>query len=317
MPEPSQAQLAIGVDVGGTKCAAGLVTLVDGRVLARRLQRTAPQRGGEAVLAEVCDMIRGLRAEEPSGAGATAVGVCVAELVSRDGHVVSDATIRWRDIQVADRIGMSVELPVSLDADVRAAARAEGRFGAGRNFESFVFVTVGTGISACLVIDGTPYAGARGLTGTFASSRGMIPNHDGELVPGPPLEQFAAGPAIAARFAALRADFNGDARDVLALAEVGDDLARTVVSSAAQALGAAVAQLVNVCDPEAVVIGGGLGLAEGLYRRALDQALREHVWADMHREILLLSAELGTDAGIVGAALSAVANQQLEAVPKP
>jgi glucokinase len=152
-------------------------------------------------------------------------------------------------------------------------------------------------------LDQRPYAGARGLTGTFASSPGLIPDRNGELVSGPALEQFAAGPAIATRFAAKRADFSGDAREVLALAEGGDELARCIVSSAGQALGAAVAQLVNVVDPEAVVIGGGLGLTERLYRRSLEQALREYVWSDLHRDIPLLSAKLANDAGIIGAAI--------------
>jgi glucokinase len=119
------------------------------------------------------------------------------------------------------------------------------------------------------------------------------------------LEQYAAGPAIASRFAALRTGFDGAAPDVLKLAEVGDEPARSVVKSAGLALGAAIGQLVNVLDPKAVVIGGGLGLAGGLYRESLDEALRTHVWSELHRDIPLLSAKLGADAGLIGAAVGA------------
>jgi glucokinase len=191
-----------------------------------------------------------------------------------------------------------------LDADVRAAARGEAHFGAGRDFYTFLYVTVGTGISACLVLNKTPYAGARGLTGTFASSNCLIPGTDGELHFGSPLEQFAAGPALAARFAELRSDFRGAAPDVLRLAEEGDPIARTVVSSSGKALGAAVAQFVNILDPDAIVIGGGLGLAEGLYRKLLNGSLRDYMWSEYHRDIKLLSAKLGNDAGMIGAALA-------------
>jgi glucokinase len=305
MPEPLHSSLAIGVDVGGTKCAAGLISLADGKIIARRLLPTEPERGGEAVLADVIDMVRGLHNEVPLGGRANAVGVCVAELVDSEGLIVSDATIRWRDMDVAERIGAAVGLQVTLDADVRAAARGEAVFGSGRGFQSFVYITVGTGIAACLVIGETPYRGARGLTGTMASSPVLVPNHAGQLVAGPPLEQFAAGPAVAARFAAGRANFRGDARDVVALAEAGDALAATVVSSAGRALGAAAAQLVNVLDPEAIVLGGGLGLTAGLYRQSLEQSLRAHIWSELHRDIPLQTAQLGNDAGMVGAALAA------------
>jgi predicted NBD/HSP70 family sugar kinase len=155
------------------------------------------------------------------------------------------------------------------------------------------------------VIDRTPYAGARGLTGTFASSRGLIPSDDGSLAAGPALEQFAAGPALAARLAALQAGFTGTAFDVVALAAAGDLPAREIVSSAGNALGAAIGQLVNVLDPEAIVIGGGLGMAGGLYREALEAAMRDHIWSELHRQLPLVSAELGNDAGLIGAAFGA------------
>jgi glucokinase len=306
-----QAQSAIGIDVGGTKCAAGLVLFPEGRVLARRLQPTQPERGGEAVLADVVEMARSLQREAAElGLQPTAISLAVAELVGRNGQVLSEATIRWRGIDVGAAIETATRLPLTLDADVRAAARGEAHLGAGRSFQSFLYVTVGTGISSSLVIDRAPYAGARGLTGTFASSRGLIPSDDGRLAAGPALEQFAAGPALAARLAALQTGFSGTALDVVALAAAGDLSAREIVSSAGNALGAAVGQLVNVLDPEAVVIGGGLGLAGGLYHEALEAAMRKHIWSELHRDLPLVSAELGNDAGFIGAAFGACSGQE-------
>jgi glucokinase len=90
------------------------------------------------------------------------------------------------------------------------------------------------------------------------------------------------------------------------LADEGDFLAQTVVSSAGAALGAAIGHLVNVLDPDAIVIGGGLGLAEGAYREAIKDSLRAHVWSEFHRDIELRSAQLGNDAGIIGAALGSI-----------
>jgi glucokinase len=230
-------------------------------------------------------------------------GVGVAELVDREGAVLSEATIAWKGISLKSRIQAATSLPVHVDADVRAAARAEARLGAGRGLGCFLYVTVGTGISSCLVLEGIPYVGARGLTGTFASSRGLIPAGGSQLIGGPPLEEFAAGPALATRYAQVCPGFVGTAVDVLSLAESADRNAESIAGSAGRALGAAIAQLVNVLDPEAVVIGGGLGLAGGVYRASVEDALRAHVWSEYHRDIPLRSAALGVDAGWIGAAL--------------
>ncbi len=296
---------AIGVDVGGTKCAAGLVSLVEGRVMARRLRPTDAGRGGPAVLADVIQLAQSLHEEAIQlGAEPAAIGVGVAELVGVDGRVLSDATILWKDLAVAGAIQEAVQLPARIEADVRAAARAEAKFGAGRGQSSFLYVTVGTGISSCLVIDGVPYAGARGLTGTCASSPGLIPGGDDQLAAGPPLEQYAAGPAIAARYAAAHDDRVSTA-EVIARCEAGDAQAAAIVESAATALGAAIGQLVNVLDPHSVVLGGGLGIVEGCYRDWIDRAMRAHVWSELHRDLPLVSAQLGVDAGLIGAALVA------------
>ncbi len=297
-------QCAIGIDVGGTKCAAALVSLPDGRLLERRVQPTRPERGGAAVLADVIELARSMQGAA-KGVVPHSIGLAVCELVGVDGQILSDATIRWLGMPIGAELHKATKLPVVVDADVRAAARAEAVLGAGQAFNSFLYVTVGTGISASLVINKKPCAGARGLTGTFASSRGLIPGDDDGLVSGPPLERFAGGPALAARLARVQAEFSGAAPEVLALADSGDREARRVVASAGEALGAAVAQLISVLDPEAVVIGGGLGVSEGLYRESAQHGLRSNVWSDVHRDVPLVTARLGTDAGVIGAALAA------------
>jgi glucokinase len=296
---------AIGVDVGGTKIAAGAVVLPEAKVVARRWQLTEASRGGRAVLDDVCKLAMSIANELRDFSPRIAVvGVGVAELVGREGRVLSAATIAWEGIDVVAELTQRLGVPTVLEADVRAAARGEACLGAGRPYEIFLYVTVGTGISASLVIAGKPLVGARGLTGTMASARGLIPGDDDRLVGGPPLEQFAAGPALAARYGSA-AGCDCSAPDVLARAAAGDASAAAIVSSAGEALGAAIAHLVNVLDPQAVVLGGGLGLEEGLYRQALEESLRRHVWSGLHADLPLVSAQLGADAGLIGAAIAA------------
>jgi glucokinase len=197
---------------------------------------------------------------------------------------------------------MAIAGPAVIEADVRAHALAEARYGAGRPYKLFVFITVGTGISSCLVQDGQPFAGARGNALVLASSPLTTTCTTCGAVQHPILEEYAAGPALVARYVQATARQATGAQDVLAAAYAGDTAASAIVASAGAALGVSIGWLVNVLDPEAVIIGGGLGTAGGLYWEQLVASTRAHIWADGSRELPILMAALGPDAGLVGAA---------------
>jgi glucokinase len=294
----ASAQYAIGVDIGGTKIAAGLVDLASGHVHTRRAVPTRPERGGEAVLADALTLAEALKQEIPTGVRGIGVGIC--ELVDGAGNVTSAHTVAWAGLPVRERFSRIA--PAVVEADVRAHALAEARYGAGRPFELFVFVTVGTGISSCLVQGGRPFAGARGNALVLASSPHTAVCEQCGAVNRPILEEYAGGPALVARY---NRDHGGHAtrgEEVLAMAARGDDGAATIVSSAGAALGVALGWLVNVLDPQAIVVGGGLGAAGGLYWDALLASTRAHIWADAGRDLPILTAALGPDAGLIGAA---------------
>jgi glucokinase len=242
---------AIGIDIGGTKIAVGSV-FADGRLEHRTEIATAGAPLDDVVAA--------------AAPGAVAVGVGICELVDNEGKIRSAESVSWTAADLAAALGGLG--PVTVEADVRAAAVAEARFGAGRPFSSFVYLTVGTGISHCLVVDGEPYRGAHGfaqLSGSAALS--FRCPHCGERVR-LSVEDVASGAALA--------------RDE-------------------SALGSLVALLVNVLDPEAVVVGGGLGSAPGAYWDGLVGAAREHVWADGAGDLPIVQAGLGADSGVIGA----------------
>src|SRR5262249_19571233 len=125
----------------------------------------------------------------------------------------------------------------------------------------------------------------------------------------PVLEAFASGPALVKRYNQCRAEPVENAETVLAAAARGEPDAIRVIRDAGEALGSGVGFLVNVLDPDAVVIGGGWGLAGGLYWEALVKSARRHIWAEPTRELPIIPAQLGPDAGMIGAAL-AVWDQQ-------
>jgi glucokinase len=201
--------------------------------------------------------------------------------------------------------------PAQVESDVRAAAVAEAIFGAGRGHRTFAYVTVGTGISSCLVQDGRPFKGAQGNAITLSSSPlSTVCTHCGTKL-NPVLEKFASGPAIAERFAqSHNAESTETCEEVFRAASNGDKDAVEILTSAGEALGVSVAFLVNVLDPEMIVVGGGLGLAGGLYWNAFERSCREHIFADNSRGLPIVSAKLGTDAGLVGAAAVVFAQQQ-------
>jgi glucokinase len=292
--------LAIGIDVGGTKIAAGLLAVATGEIITRRRTPTRLDRLGATALDDAVALARDLAAGAPGPVAA--IGIGVPELVDPHGGIVSAQTLAWRDLSVRERLAAIA--PTSIEADVRAAALAEARLGAGRPFGDFAYISLGTGISSTLVIAGRPYPGARGGALVLASGSIAIPcPRCGDLTSFV-LEDYASGPALAARFQTATGVAVGGAEAVIVAAEAGDAAACAIVVSAAEALGSAIGWLVNVADPAAMVVGGGLGSAPGLYWDHLTDAIRRHIWSDAARSLPLRQARLGADAGWIGAALA-------------
>ena len=300
----SQEVCAIGLDVGGTKIAAGVVAFPQADLLEERVIATQPERGGQPVLDDCLRLAEQLLDQAAErGMQAVGIGIGVCELVDLAGHVTSAHTLAWRDLPVQARFSQLA--PSVVESDVRAAALGEALFGAGRDSSLFVYVTVGTGISHSLVIEGVPFAGARGNALISASS----PLTTTCTVCGtrlrPILDDIAAGPALVAAYNRSSPIPLRTAQEVMAAAEAGDTLAWRVVYRAAQALGVGVAFLINVLDPERVIVGGGLGVAGGLYWRHFVRTTRAHIWSDTNRDLPIQMAALGTRAGLIGAAATA------------
>lgn len=290
----------VGLDVGGTKIAGGVVAVGSGKVLLRRVIPTRARRGGDAVLADAMSLAQDLSADASRlGIEVSAVGIGVAELVDADGNIRSSQTIDWVGLPIRERFASIA--PTTVDSDVRAAALAEGLYGAGAEYSLFAYVTVGTGISYSLVREGRPYTGARGNALVLGSSPLSTTCTECGTHLRPILEEIASGPALVARYNQIGGVVTRG-EDVVAAAARGEEAATEVVRSAGEALGNSVGFLVNVLDPEAVIVGGGLGLAGGFFWDSFVLSTREHIWSDGTRDLPILPAALGTDAGLIGAA---------------
>ncbi|MBZ5654880.1 MAG: ROK family protein [Acidobacteriia bacterium] len=291
----------IGIDLGGTKIAAGLVSFPSAKILARETIPTLPARGGEAVLNDTVGVARRLQNHAANlGVRVQGIGVGIAELVNLQGEITSDYLILWRKLPARETLSQIA--PTRFESDARAPALAEALFGAGRSFKHFVYVTVGTGISYCLVVEGQPYAGANGHAIIVGSGVLTSECEKCGTVQDQVLEEFAAGPSLVARYNHRVATPVTSGQEVVAAAAAGDGIAEQILRSAGSALGNSVGFLINVLDPAAVIVGGGLGLAGGLYWESFVDSTRRHVWSAVSKTLPIVKAELGSEAGLIGAA---------------
>jgi glucokinase len=306
---------AVGVDIGGTKIAALRISS-DGGIDAATVIPTPANDQDEAFPA-IEAAVSGVLDDSVVG-----IGVGVAGLVDVGaGVLLVTPNLAWRNLPLAARLGGAFGLPVTVDNDATAAAWGESRLGASRGSEDSLFVGVGTGIGGGIVSGGRIVRGAHGLAGEI-----------GHVIvePGGPRcgcgnrgcwEQVASGQAIerAGRRAVAEVPGSDIARlaagDPLRVtgelvteaARAGDEVAVAILADVGRRLGEGVAGLVNVLDPQIVVIGGGAAEAGDLLLVPLGEAFLASVeGADVRPEVPVVPAALGNDAGAIGAALLAL-----------
>lgn len=300
--------MIIGVDIGGTKIAAALVG-PDGQVSDRSQRPTPVEQGATAILATVVELVEGLRTRQDA---ITALGVGSAGQVDCASGVVVDANENlpgFRGLALREYLQSTLHLPVVVENDVKAAALAEARFGAGRGTQQMLLVMVGTGIGGALVINGQVYRGAAGIAGEI----GHLPflPENGRLCPCGRtgcIEAHASGRAISEIY--MQASHADHVIDVVAIAErarTGDELARTVLSQAGYALGLTLGGLLNTLNPDALILGGGVLQTGELFLDPLRQGMSVQALPRMLEAGQIRSMELAQDAVLIGASLLAAA----------
>ena len=292
------AQRAIGVDVGGTKILAGIVDR-QGEV-ARREERSTPISSQDELLSELDRIVETLLEDDVAGLG---FGL-PSTIDQRTGRAVSSVHIPLADLDFRDRMGERFGLPVAIDNDANAAAIAEWRLGAGRGASHVVVLTLGTGIGGGLILDGRPY---RGSIGAGAELGHIVLEYGG-----PPcgagctglghFEAVVSG-SVADAAAVRRFGAGTDARDLVGAAIAGDEGAREDLGEIGRRLGSGIASLVNIFNPEIVVLGGGFSEAGELVLAPARETLARDGLRPARDLVRIEWAELGAEAGMVGAAL--------------
>ncbi len=311
----SNSDLSIGVDIGGTKVLGGVVDR-SGKILTTHRKDT-PKQGGEALTQTIADVILELKAKF----SASYVGISAAGFVSSDRKTMLAAPniSGWNGINLENEISARVNLPVVIENDANAAAWGESRYGAGRGENQMMMLTVGTGIGGGVVVNGALHRGAYGIAGEFGHVRVVPEGHLCGCGARGCFEQYASGNALMrhAREAIagspdashnLLARGNGtieglNGKHITEAAQDGDMVALAAFNTTAQWLGAGIASLAVILDPACVVIGGGVVDAGEILLAPTRAAVERYMpFQGKHPSPRIVAAELGNEAGVVGAA---------------
>jgi glucokinase len=306
--------LSVGIDVGGTKIAGGVVD-EQGRILATAL-RESPATDTDAIEHAIEELVAELRADH----AVVAVGVGAAGFVdSKRSTVLFAPNLAWRDEPLRADLEKRIDLPVVIENDANAAAWGEFTFGAGEDVQDTLLVTVGTGVGGGIVLNGSLHRGAFGVAAEIGHMR-VVP--DGRICGCGNRgcwEQYASGSALVrdtreqARQGSLIArnllDRAGGTVDAITgpliteAARDGDSFAREQLASLGKWLGEGIASLTAVLDPAVVVIGGGVSEAGDLLLDPVRAHFKANLTGRHYRpELEVRAALLGNKAGMIGAA---------------
>ena len=306
--------LAIGIDIGGTKVAAGVVD-AEGRILSEA-RRSTPGNDPRAVERVILELVEELGRDHRIWS----VGIGAAGWMDLDGGtVLFSPHLAWRNEPLRDNLQRLLRRPVLLANDADAAAWAEWRFGAGRGEDRLVCITLGTGIGGAMVMDGRVERGRFGVAGEFGHQIIMPGGHRCECGNRGCWEQYASGNALGREARILARNNSPMAQDLLAavggqagkitgavvteLALAGDAASRELIDEVGEWLGLGLANLAAALDPGLFVIGGGLCSAGDLLVEPARKAFARNLTGRGFRPAAGISlAALGPKAGLIGAA---------------
>jgi glucokinase len=307
--------LTIGIDVGGTKVLGGVVD-ESGKVLTTARKDT-PRQGGSALTQTIADVAKELLQQH----SVTSVGVSAAGFVSSDRKTMlaTPNIADWNGVDLDQQLTQLIGLPVVIENDANAAAWGEAKFGAGKNQDHMMMLTVGTGIGGGIVVNGALYRGAYGIAAEFGHMRVVPDGHICGCGARGCFEQYASGNALlrhareainaspeVARNLLSRGDgtvagLTGQA--ITEAARDGDPVALTAFNTTGQWLGGGIASLAVLLDPACVVIGGGvIDAGEILLKPTRESLERNMPFAGKHPYPQIIAAQLGNEAGLVGVA---------------
>jgi glucokinase len=298
--------LVIGVDLGGTK-TLGARIYPNGDV-ERHHEIATPINSQEELLAGIDGLVEALIDDD-----VTALGFGIPSRIDqRMGRAVASVNIPLADLDFRDRMSQRFGLPVGIDNDANAAAIAEWKIGAAQGANDVVMLTLGTGVGGGLILGGKPY---RGSTGAGAEVGHIVIVHGGRPCScggHGHIESYASGHAAKLMATEIFGE-ETDARQLVQKAFAGDEQAKALLTDIGEHFGSGLGSIVNLFNPELIVVGGGFAAAWHFLIGPAEQRMREEALPPARDSVKIARAQLGTVAGVVGAGF--VAYEALESVP--
>lgn len=312
----------VGVDLGGTTVSTGVVSWDGSRVIARHTAATEADKGPKYVVDKIIGMARGSMREaaREDGIGEDdIVGIGIGSpgpLNRATGTVIETPNLGWRNFPLRDLVANAVGLPAELDNDANAATIGEWWVGAGRDVQTMIGVTLGTGIGGGIVLGGEIFHGASDVAGEIGHMSIDSTGRKCKCGNYGCLEAYASGPAIAARAVEGLASgeqsvlpdlVDGDlsritAETVYEGIVAGDAYARDVMRDTAKFLGSGLASLINILNPEMIVISGGVTRAGDHLLEPLRNEVKRRAFRNAFEACRIVTSDLGSMAGVIGAA---------------
>lgn len=301
----------VGIDLGGSKIALGLVN-AENAILARRRIDTAAEAGLDNVITRIAEQVDSLSRELPGGQNITAVGIGAPGPVD---HIRGDLLTLVNLPGISNSpfrsaLSQRLSLPVALDHDAKVAALGEFHFGAGKNRNSMIYIVIGTGVGAAIIYEGQLIYGESNTAGESGHMTVDPNGHVCHCGSRGCLEAYASGPALSQQYAAATG-FRIDGAQVYERAQAGDMAALQALTEAGRALGIAVASLAMTLNIELFVIGGSVAQAGDLLLKPARETLPGYAFKTVSARVQVRASQLGEDGAILGAAWLARARSKL------
>lgn len=307
----------IGIDIGGTKVLSALADK-EGNILNKAQTPTEADKGEEVIISNIMESInRVIKTSRIDKKEVSRIGVgSPGPLDLKNGVIIENSNLSWTNVPIVEILEKKTGLPVILENDANAAALGENHFGAGKSADNIVYITISTGIGGGIIIDRKIFHGGKGNAGEVGHMT-LIPDSNYQCGCGNYgcFEAVASGTAIARRGRevlnsnkdSLISEYSDgdleavDAPLIAAAAREGDQEAIRIYNLTGQLLGVGIANVVNLFDPEIIVLGGGVMHSQDLFMDELKKSLDERALKANLKNLQLKEAKLGKDTGVMGA----------------
>ena len=290
----------LGIDIGGTKTSFGIIDINKGKILKKINIKSKTFKNDKENLKNITkNSLKIIQlAQKEYSIKINKIGIGVPELITNEGIIKGEFNFKWKNLNFKKHFN-NFNIKAIADSDVRNALRGEKLYGAGKKFTNFIFVNIGTGLSYALYQNNSIYSGYNGFAIHFASSKINLfnpkTNKNLSLIP----EDHYSGKSITNILKKLGKKEHSN--DIIKMNKLNLKQ-KKYIQHIARSLGSLIALLINIIDPQCVVLGGGVAINNNYFNKIIIKHIREYIFAENCKKIPIINSKLKNDAALLGAA---------------